>query len=141
MAACDKCWQGRHLRCGGRAGCSCTVCSPTSRSVNARRNHDPKAAYKQRFNRQKASGMAEPTVTADDVRIAINVLGQIPEILDHVRVSSGMAFERIASDLQVAPSMIRGVVAGRSPQGMTTKSLLAVLPFAAEHLPRASTIT
>lgn len=90
---------------------------------------------------QKRSTMPPPTVTVADLESAVRVLSEMPNLLDHSRFASQMAFERIANELNVSASVIRNIVADKAPQGMSTKSLLAILPWLAEQLPRVSTTT
>lgn len=33
MATCDRCFDGRHIRCRGRRGCSCTYCAKEFKRV------------------------------------------------------------------------------------------------------------
>lgn len=88
---------------------------------------------------QKPSNLPSPTVTVADIEAAMRVLSEMPNLLDHSRVASQMAFERIANELKVSASVIRNIVADKAPQGMSTKSLLAILPWLAKQLPRVST--
>jgi ribosome-binding protein aMBF1 (putative translation factor) len=87
---------------------------------------------------QKPSNLQSPTVTVADLEAAVRVLSEMPNLLDHSRVASQMAFERIAKQVKVSPSVIRDIVSGKAPQGMSTKSLLAILPWIAQQLPRVS---
>ena len=82
-----------------------------------------------------------PTVTSDDVLTAIKVLEQMPRVLEQARVNENVTFYEVSTNLSVADSMIRGVVAGRSPQGMTTLSLLKVLPWVAQALSTEASTT
>lgn len=132
MPICDRCWSGRHLRCGGRNGCSCSVCVP--RTARNPRHFDPIRTYKTRVIKQKVSSLPAPSVSSDEIEVAIRVLRDLPSILDHAVCSQKINFQKLGEQLSMSESIVRNVVKGRSKQGMTTMSLLNVLPWVAEAL-------
>lgn len=58
MATCDLCFDGRHLRCGARGECTCTVCSSRHPRTDQYLRPKPKPTARAKPKRQ-ARGEAE----------------------------------------------------------------------------------
>lgn len=134
MTTCDLCWEGRHARCGGRNGCTCGVCSGSDRPkhhVRQEQRSKPKLAIPNPYKGAKGFHTPDPSraFTVDDFRIAREVLQDLPSLFERERVRRNLAFERVGDECALGEQSLRKMVKGQLTQGLTTRSVLALLAW------------
>lgn len=138
MSSCELCWDGRHLRCGGRNGCTCGVCLPTRRAPSSfqrepmLRDKPVLAPVTTRAAPTKVRRVIDHgtlTVLPDDVSGALLVLAQLPQLLETLRMRQGMSYEALGAHLECSEKSIRLLVKGTASQGVTQKTLIRIMEW------------
>ena len=137
MSTCDLCFEGRHLRCNGRNGCGCNVCSPSVRPATGLTPKPKKQAPPRLKPKQDKTTKATTTtavggppnqrVTHGDVAVALTVLVHLPQIIEDTRIHVGLSMNTMCNQMNVHLTAMRTFVAGNSAQGFTQQSLERVL--------------
>lgn len=133
MATCPLCWDGRHLRCGGRHDCSCGVCSGSDRPKHHIRQEQqaktPKLAIPNPYRGAVPYETAPLTrqFTTDDITVCLEVLENLGALFESERVRRNIPYETVGAESGVSEQSIRKMVRGKLPQGLTQRSLVALL--------------
>lgn len=132
MVTCDLCWEGRHARCGGRNDCLCGICSGSDRPKHQVRV-EQQAAAKLAIPNPFRGAVAHPTnppsreFTTDDVTICLEVLRNLGTLFETERVRRNIPYERAGEETGISEQSIRRMVRGKLTQGLTQRSLEALL--------------
>lgn len=139
---CNKCLEARHYKCGGRANCTCNLCSnatPKPARVKAKRvqkrvrdeTPSPKAPKIQ----QRCEAVAEPsrTFTAAEIRAAADVVVELGALIEQCRVNNNLAMRALAQAIGIDGTILRRATSGNLPQGLTGRSTTRVLTWMADN--------
>ena len=133
MVTCELCWEGRHLRCGGRNGCQCGVCSGSDRPKHHVRAEAQakKLAIPNPFTGARAIATAPLTreFTESDVTVAREVLQNLATLFEVERVRRNISYEAVGAETGLPEQSLRKMVRGKLTQGMTARSLVALLEW------------
>lgn len=134
MASCDLCWEGRHIRCGGRRDCTCGICAGTDRPKHQRTQTQPvkpKLAIPNPYKGAKPHQTAPLSrqFTADDITAAREVLENLASLFETERVRRNISYEAVGAECGLPEQSLRRLVRGKLTQGLTTRSLMPLLAW------------
>ena len=133
MVTCDLCWDGRHARCGGRNNCLCGVCSGKDRPKHHVRQEQqarkPRLAIPNPYRGAVPFETAPLTrqFTTEDVTVCLEVLRNLGTLFEVERVRRNIPYETVGTESGVSEQSIRKLIRGKLPQGLTQRSLEALL--------------
>lgn len=130
---------GRHLRCSGRHGCTCSICTPTSASAQRTKDRITQRPKRTKPPAPRAERAPRVIVARDDIpapsrtfthaelRVAEDVIRELGRIVEHERVRRGMSLRATADQMDLNGAVLRRFLEDDLVQGLTTRSVKRVL--------------
>ena len=132
MVTCDLCWEGRHIKCGGRSDCLCGICSGSDRPKHQVRV-EQQAAAKLAIPNPYRGAIPHPTkpltrqFNTADITNCLEVLRNLGTLFESERVRRNIPYEMVRAESGVSEQSIRKLVRGKLTQGLTQQSVEALL--------------
>ena len=139
---CDRCLEARHYKCGGRAGCTCPLCTDTAvkplqvRAKRVRklvRDEPPSPKIPQTQQRVEQVPCVSRQFTAAEIRAAADVVVELGAIIEQCRVNMNMPMRAMAMAIGIDATILRRATRSELPQGLTGRSTTRVLTWMADN--------
>jgi len=135
MATCDRCFDGRHVRCMGRGDCTCNVCS-VPRSARDHKNmvriRSGNRTPQPRTGARKIVHETPPDwITVNEFEVAKNVLVNLQSLVDTKRCERDMTVVGAAEEMGIPHSQLGRFLRGELAQGFTANTLVKILDWGA----------